>query len=290
MADDTGTSLPASFGGGGGGNQGWVGRFETQAPLSQHTRWLELGGMRLNLTYVDPSTVTTEQLPQTSPAADFLRHRAAAEDHLLTPDDDPVITALIATGSLASDDPVLDELLQIAGQLQFFPARSRAIIRGRALARGGAVGQSGNPPPPPPLPEPWRSLKPATPGAGPIGTIPLGVATPLLEGTAAVVYALTSTAEGFRVDTTEVGGKPQGHFGQPNVDPAPSFAWWARDDLGHTHRGQWQGWGGSENERRGDVFFAPPLDPAARSLQLMPTARSSRAIIEITLPEWGESQ
>ena len=101
------------------------------------------------------------------------------------------------------------------------------------------------------------------------------------------MFALTSTAEGFRVDTSEVGGKPSGHFGRQDVDPTPSFAWWARDDLGGTYRGQWQGWGGSENERRGDVFFAPPLDPAARSLQLMPTVRTSRAVIEISLPDWG---
>ncbi len=290
MTDDTGRSLPANFSGGGGGNGGWVGRFETHGPLSQHTRWLELGGMRLNLARVDPPAVTVEQLPRTSAAADFLLHRAAADESAPPPDDDPVITALIATGVLAADDPVLDDLRAIAGLGHLPPGIPPAMRRRFARALGPTQQPGGAAPQPPGLPEPWRSLGLTGSGTGPAGLVLLGAATPVLEGTAAVVYALTSDADGFRVDTRELGGQPSGHFGQQKVDPTPSFAWWARDDRGGTYRGQWQGWGGSETERRGDIHFAPPLDPRARSLQLTPTVRTCRAVIDITLPEWSTQQ
>ncbi len=116
--------------------------------------------------------------------------------------------------------------------------------------------------------------------------MPLGVATPVLEGAAAVFRALTSTAEHFTVDTVQVGGETSVQHGG-HVEQIPSFAWWAQDDLGQWYRGDWSGWSGGDEGMTGDVQYSPPLDPRARILRLLPTMPSLRAVVEIVLPVWG---
>jgi len=292
MADDTGTTCPAMFNGG-GGNGEWSGRFVAEQPLSLSTRWLELGGRRLTLlpSNVAPE-VRVEQLPATSPAADFLRHRQASSDRLPPPQADPVIEALIATGALDAEDSVLEEITQIwnagpavTGGVPH--AMRRAMFRQfgglPAMAAPSLGGGSGR------LPPPWSNHDPQRTVSGPTGVVPIGVATPVLEGAAAVFYALTSEADGFAVDTEQFGGGAHHHLATFVVDPTPDFAWWAEDDRGAVYRGQWNGWSGSEGGRRGNIAYSPALDPGATRLRLLPTLRAHRVVVEIALPDWRDA-
>jgi hypothetical protein len=274
---------------GGGGNGEWTGRFVSDQPLSLATRWLELGGLRFMLDrQATPVVATVEELPSTSPAADFLRHRLASADNLAPPETDPVLAALISTGALAGDDPVLDEISQVWNAGPAITGRVPHAMRRHMRQRMG-----GMPPMTAPslhgtgqLPYPWSRYDPQRAVKGHSGFVLIGAATPVLEGTAATFYALVSEKDGFTVDTAQFGGPAEHHFANFIVDPTPGFAWWAEDDLGNLYRGSWNGWGGSANSRRGNISYAPALDPNATRLRLLPTLRSHRMVVEIALPDW----
>lgn len=288
LADDTGTTYPSMFNGG-GGNGEWIGRFATDQPLSMTTRWLELGGRRFALQPGKaPASVRVEELPSTSPAADFLLHRQASAEHLPPPENDPVIDALIATGALGEGDPILDELEQIWHAGPAITGRVPHAMRRAMFAQLGAMPPmvapslhgSGQ------LPYPWSNYDPQRIVSGPTGVVPIGAATPVVEGAAAVFYALTSEKDGFNVDTEQYGGSQSHHLAAYTVDASPGFAWWAEDDLGNLYRGSWNSWSGSENSRRGNIYYAPALDPNATRLRLLPTLRSHRVVVELSLPDW----
>lgn len=289
LADDTGLTQPSMFNGG-NGNGEWIGRFATTSPLSLTTRWLELGGRRFTL--IPPKAnvdARVEDLPVTSRAAAFLLHRQASGDHLPPPEGDQVIDALVATGALDERDAILDELSQVwhAGPAvtgQVPPAVRRAMLQqfgGVPPMATPSLQGTGQ------LPYPWSKYDPQRTVSGPTGVVPIGVATPVVEGAAAVLYALTSDRGGFTVDTEQYGSGTAGrHFAAFAVDPTPGFAWWAEDDLGNLYRGSWGSWSGSGNGRRGHVSYAPALDPKAKRLRLLPTLRTHRIVVEIELPDW----
>jgi hypothetical protein len=133
------------------------------------------------------------------------------------------------------------------------------------------------------LPAEWASLKRPVTWTGKQTVVPLGVATPVMEGAAAVLIALTSEADRFRVDTLEM-GTTGGRLDPTRVQSRPAFAWWAEDDCGGWYLGQWQMVSDDETSRRGDVTYYPAIDPRARTLTLYPTLRTTRAVIEVPLP------
>ncbi|HEX4019153.1 MAG TPA: hypothetical protein VHX15_20625 [Frankiaceae bacterium] len=288
MADDTGTTHQAMFNGG-GGNGEWIGRFVSEQPFSLASRWLELGGLRFTLDrQAAPVDVRVEELPSTTPGADFLRHRQASADRLPSPEIDPVIEALIVTGALASDDPVLDEIKQVWNAGPTVTGRVPPAVRRRMLQKFAAM-----PPVTAPslsggaqMPAPWSRYDPQRVVSGPTGTVLIGASSPVIEGAAVTFHALASEVHGFTVDTEQFGGPPDHHFANYVVDPTPGFAWWAEDDLSNLYRGHWSGWSGSGNGRRGDIAYAPALEPMATRLRLLPTLRSHRAVVDVALPDW----
>lgn len=295
LADDTGHVEQADFSGGGGGDE-WSGQYTTATPLSSTTRWLEFDGRRLDLERPSATpTVRIEEHGSGSPAERHLRHRVAAGDVGHGEDNgrpDAAVEALLATGVLDAGSAITAELeaVRTARGLGAFP---HGVLHG-VIARGvgvrGAVRRATAPsiavPTPAALPEPWASVLRAGAGRGPEGLVPIGVATPVVEGAAAVFRVLTSTAEHFSVDTHQVGGDTSQRHGD-HVEATPSFAWWAQDDLGQWYRGAWNGWGGGEEGMTGDVQYQPPLDPRARTLRLLATMPSQRAVVEFALPDWG---
>ncbi len=286
LADDTGHVEHAHFSGGGGGGE-WAGQYTTDTPLSPATCWLDFDGRRLDLER--PSSrpmVRVEDHGSGTPAERHLRHRLAAGDSRHHDDDgrpDPAVEALVATGALAADAVVRAEIDAVR--------HARRSAPGPAIPLPGTrVGKrtSGPAPTPSALPACWSSALRTAAVAGPVGLVPIGVATPVLDGAAVVLRALTSTAEHFTVDTLQVGGDTSQRHGD-HVEATPPFAWWARDDLGQWYRGDWNGWSGGEEGMTGEVLYEPALDPRARTLRLLPTMPSRRAVVEIVLPDWGSA-
>jgi hypothetical protein len=287
MADDAGTIRPSMFQGG-GGNGEWIGRFATDQPLSRTTSWLELGGRRLTLVpRKSDLSVRVEELPGASPAAHFLHHRLASTDGLPPPEIDPVIDALVATGAIAGDDPVLDEVQRVWAAGPGVTGRIPPNVRQAMLRQAGAMpGMSAPAWNAADLPLPWSRYDPERDVVGPTGIVPIGAATPVVEGAAAVFYALNSEPDGFSVDTEQYGSGPSHHFAAYAVERAPGFAWWAEDDLGNLYRGSWNGSSGRENSMRGNISYLPALDPNAKTLRLLATVRAHRVVVELSLPNW----
>ena len=264
LADDAGTTHSSMFNGG-GGNGEWIGRFATEQPLSMTTRWLELGGRRFTLQPGKPQvSVRVEDLPDASPAANFLRHRVASTDGLPPPEIDPVIDALVETGAIAADDPALGEVQRVWAAAPSVTGRIPRSVRQAMLRQVGAMPALNAPSwNAADLPPPWSRYDPERDVTGPTGIVPIGAATPVVEGAAAVFYALSSEADGFTVDTEQYGGGQSQHFAAYMVDATPEFAWWAEDDLGNLYRGAWNSSSGTANSRRGNISYLPALDPKA---------------------------
>lgn len=280
IADDSGHLEQAHFSGGGGGDH-WSGHYTTTGPLSPTTRWLDFDGRRLDVVRAaSRPTVRVEDHGTGTPAERYLRHRLAAGDlrHHVDDRPDAAVEALVATGLLAAGSPVATEIEAVRAAHATSGGLPGLVQHGRTAP----VPSTGSPA----LPGHWASVLRAGPARGPAGTVPLGVATPIVDGTAAVLRALTSTADEFTVDTVQVGGDTSQRHGD-HVERVPSFAWWAQDDLGQWYRGEWNGWSGGEEGMSGDVLYLPPLDPRARTVRLLPTMPCRRAVVEITLPEWG---
>jgi hypothetical protein len=281
LTDDTGHTASAMLQGSSDPRFTFLGRFASSSPMSRTTEWLELGGLRIQLMHDAPKPPpSVEPLPRTTPAVDFLRHRlASAEGPIAEPEQDPVVAALIATGALDPDEGLFRELNAISWHRTFGPY-GRVNHPGHQILSTAATPSAGNPDD---LPEPWASLMRPVDWSGPEGVITIGVATPLMEGAAAVLFALTSEPDRFRVDTLECGASFAVHLAEDKVETTPSFAWWAQDDRGGWYLGAWETTTVNEKGRRGDVTFHPPLDPRARSLRICPTLRRTRAVIDLEL-------
>ena len=114
VADDTGASTVGFFSGG-GGDHGWEGRWQTDTspPLSPHTQWLEIGGVRIELgAAAAPAPVRVEPLPDEPLVYRYLWHRAAVAGDG-PPEEDLVLDVLVELGVLDPADPVLEELAAV---------------------------------------------------------------------------------------------------------------------------------------------------------------------------------
>jgi hypothetical protein len=273
ITDDQGTSVSAGLSGGGNDHE-WDGEFEASPGLAQKTAWIEVLGERVELpTGPSPSPdARVEPLTAQNPAVDYLWARVAVgtEFHGLGTLESS-IEALVAAGSLASDDPAIAEARAVTSHLS----------RGSGGAR--AAGHQG------PLPEPWRSMMARRGrGSGPDGLVVAGVTTPEFDGITAAVLTVSSADEGFSADVEMVPGLPHWRWLYASVDQ-PLLVWWAADDRGHHYLGHHASWHSSLEHSGGQIEFWPALDPAARVLDIMPTTMAARAVIRVPL-EWGEDQ
>jgi hypothetical protein len=250
LTDDRGTRAATHFSGG-GTFADCAGVLTTKPPLAVDTAWIEILGQRLDLTGGPvQATVWTEPVTEQDPARRYLWALAAiANDG--TPLD-PAVEALTAAGGLAADDPVIRQV--------------------RSAAEGTASDD---------LPGPWRSvLTAADRSDGPAGVVLVGATTPEFDSLTATVLVLESGPEGFSVDAEITPG-----IAEREVETRP-LSWWAADDRGHYYHGQTESWGASLEGSHGRLAFTPPLDPQARTLDIMPTTATARGVIRIPL-DWS---
>jgi hypothetical protein len=234
--------------------------------------WIELVGERVELTAESAGTEAwTERVPAADPAVRHLWERVATlndfhDPHLAL---DATITTLVAAGALQPDDSVI--------------GAARAVLT--VLRPDGAVPAGGRIGPP----EPWQSLL-ARWGqtGGPVGTIKVGAITPSFDGVTAAVVALQSRDEHFGI---KVGLVPGVRTGLPYCDlpDRQHLTWWAVDNLGHHYLGEQGSWDPRDDRCQGSIGFWPALHTRASSIDLVPTATATRAVIRVPLP-WAEHQ
>jgi hypothetical protein len=265
VTDDRGTTSTASFSGGGGGDE-WRGRFEASPALAPDTAWVEVLGERVGL----PSTpsagvqVWVESQADADPVHRYLWVKLASVAGFGSPDTmETSIEALIAAGALKADDPAVGEVRTVMGA--FFPGSGPARPANAAL------------------PEPWRSvLARRSRASGPERLAVAGATTPPLDGLRLAVLAVRSTGGRFYADVETVPGVAHSHWPSGLVD-RPLLAWWAADDRGQHYLGQQGEWRFSEDRSGGQIEFRPALDPAAKTLDIMPTTMTARAVIRVPL-------
>jgi hypothetical protein len=273
LVDDRGQSVSAGFHGGGGDSE-WTGQLTAAQPLASDTAWIEVDGHRIELTDgAWPCEVTVEDLPERSPAHRYLWELLAdpGHGHVEGEDVKAAIDALIAAGAITGDDP--------------------ALVHVQAISEQGWRGMAG-----PPqtdlagMPEEWRSLlSSAGRHTGPRGTIALGAMTPTFAGVTVAVIELESHGDRFQLEVEIEGDTHHRRRGPFRSGPSgPRLLWWAKDDRGgHYLGGSWGRWSGSGGRSEGEIHFWPPLDPRARTLALMPTVGSTRAVMSFELP-WAK--
>jgi hypothetical protein len=267
VADDTGASTVGYFSGS-GGEDGWEGRWQTDTspPLSPHTQWLEIGGVRIELgAAAAPAPVRVEPLPDEPLVYRYLWHRAAVAGDW-APEEDLVLDVLVELGVLDPADPVLEELAAVTD----------------ATRQGWSGGTR-----PRVTRKPWASLLSRKRPDGPCGTVPVAAATPEFDGTVVVLYDLHAQPDGFELQARIEGDGAVSRSLNAEETGTP-IAWWAEDDRGNSYLGRWGSHGGGGGERiTGELGFHPGLHRKARHLTLLPTGLHHRAVIEVPLPKWG---
>ncbi len=289
LADDRGTTVTASFTGGGSDRE-WRGHFRSDAPLAADTRWIEVEGDRVELgAGSSAAEVSIVSLPGDDPAMSYLWRQVAAQRQRHGPPGmlADAIDALAAAGRL---DPDGQQLAGLAAVLDALAQPGGPGWPGRGWFGPGGPGP-GRPGPGRPgpggtvLPEPWRSLLAGRGRAnGPVGAVAIGAATPSFGGGLSVlVLVLQSEPEGFQVEvetSAELGHLPFASV----VDERAELTWWAADDRGGHYLGETSNWSSSQDGYEGTIDFWPALDPRAAVLELMPTAVTERAVITVPLP------
>ncbi len=273
LTDDTGRTEIAQFRGGGGGGQGFRGRLVTAAPLSQTTRWIDIGPERIDLSGPSPRPpfISLQPLPDEDPAERYLWGRMSAGRHgphggPRPPDIETAIETLVAAGALDPDNPVIEQVREV------FEAFSN-----RATGR--------------PLPPPWSALLAGLPrGNGPSGIVPLGTVLPPLDGLEVCLVAVLVENGAFEVHVASSAPgsmSPSGQSGSPAslswILGSP-ITWWASDDLENVYLGSAGGRGPGRPGHEETVTFWPALDPGATRLLLMPTGKKERAVVSVALP------
>jgi hypothetical protein len=265
VTDDRGTTSTASFSGG-GGNDEWQGRFEASPGLAPDTAWVEVLGERVGLPSTPPAGVQVwvESQADADPVHRYLWVKLASVAGFGSSDSmETSIEALIAAGALEAGDPAIGDVRTVMD----------AFVPGSGPAPAGNAA----------LPEPWRSvLARRGRGSGPERLAVAGATTPPLDGLTLAVLAVRSTDGRFYADVETVPGVPHSHW-PSGVADRPLLAWWAADDRGHHYLGQQGGWHFSEERSGGQIEFGPALDPAAKTLDIMPTTMTARAVIRVPL-------
>lgn len=263
VTDDKGRTATANPGRSSSSDRNWEGIFSTAQALSATTEWLEINGVRVDLPPPAPlpeaRVEKTEQLPRLKAAlyaevVASLTQRGPGE----TVQD--AERALLETGALAPDDPLLAEVDMV-----------RAALNGSGKAPSG-------------LPEPWASLLGRLSSSdGPVGRIPVGAAFGSIDGYSVRFDSLASEPHKFVVAVAASPGDAFGHrLPGMGTEPAP-LQWWAEDDRHNMYLGSQENYGSSDDLAQGNIGFTGPLDPKARRLSLLPTGRSERGVVSVPL-------
>ena len=279
LADDRGTTVTASFTGGGSDRE-WRGHFRSDVPLAGDTRWIEIEGDRVELgTGSSAAEVSIVSLPGDDLAMSYLWRQVAAQRQRHGPPGmlADAIDALAAAGRLDPDGQQLAGLAAVLDAL--------ALPGGPGWPGRGRPGPGGSGPGGTVLPEPWRSLLAGRGRAdGPVGAVAIGAATPSFgDGLSVLVLVLQSEPAGFQVEvetSAELGHMPFASV----VDERAELTWWAADDRGGHYLGEISNWSSNQDGYEGTIDFWPALDPRAAVLELMPTAVTERAVITVPLP------
>ncbi len=283
LADDRGTTVTASFTGGGSDRE-WRGHFRSDAPLAGDTRWIEIEGDRVELgTGSSAAEVSIVSLPGDDLAMSYLWRQVAAQRQRHGPPGmlADAIDALAAAGRL---DPDGQQLAGLAAVLDALALPGGPGWPGRGRPGPGRPGPGGSGPGGTVLPEPWRSLLAGRGRAdGPVGAVAIGAATPSFgDGLSVLVLVLQSEPAGFQVEvetSAELGHMPFASV----VDERAELTWWAADDRGGHYLGEISNWSSNQDGYEGTIDFWPALDPRAAVLELMPTAITERAVITVPL-------
>jgi hypothetical protein len=266
ICDDRGTTATASPGHSSSSNRHWEAHFTTSVPLSTATEWIEIDGVRLQLPEKQPPPpVRVEAVDQVEPVRAMLygeilgaRHRHGRGGSL-----EVAVQALVATGALTADDPLLAEVERVAA----------------AYAGGTAA---------PNLPLPWAALlrRPAR-SVGPLGSLPIGAVVEELEGYSIRFDSLESEEDSFSIALAVSPGLPLlVLFPGLRVERSP-IDWWAEDDRDNVYLLVPGGAGGSGEVAEGTIHSTSSLDPEAKELRLLPTGTRERAVVTIPLDGLG---
>jgi hypothetical protein len=274
LTDDQGRSYRLTLEAGEGGwyESGVLGLSAVPPP---GTRWLEMPvspgrSIRIDLTGSPAAQLRSEPRPPQPPGdlllgavADTLLgggQLAGMGATLLATGLAEVADALTAVGVLNPDSRTVTHLAALC--------QRRAIeVRGPWAARAEATE----------LPGPWASVLSASRRQdGPRGTAPVAVVLPEIDGARFVLAGLSSWERQATVLVFAWGWRP---FPR-DFRPEQPFSWWARDDAGRWHVGRATAHGAPAGTFT--LELAPPLHPAARSLDVILTGRSGR--VTATLP------
>lgn len=244
------------------------------------TRWLDIPlgpgrAIRIELTGQAPAPVRAE--PRTLRAPGELLLDAVA-DTMLGGGPMPGIEATLLASGLAE----VSEALEAAGTL---PPDSRAAARlarlcqRRAIEVRGPLADQGRTID---LPAPWASvLDHGRRHEGRLGILPAAAALPEIDGARFVLAGLVSGEREAIMSVFAWGWEPRPRA----FRPGQPFSWWARDDAGRWHVGRWPPYGMVAGTFR--LEFFPPLDPAATSLDIILTGRSSQVTATLPLARTG---
>jgi hypothetical protein len=269
LTDDQGTAVTTHFSGGGGGGT-WEGQLHA-GPLARDAAWIELDGRRIDL--IDLPTAAScvvESVTSATPALDHLWAHVASPNmafHRSSSALEDAIDSLVAAGALTADDPALDDIRAVSDALQPGPMRASP---GRAL------------------PQPWQSLfVRAGRTDGPTGGVCLSFAPVEIDGVTVSIPIVESAEDGFEIQV-EV-SPPVGMSGpfEDTID-GQRLNWWAADDRGNHYLGRTGGWSSGGDRATGTNNYGPAHDPRATRLDLIPTGKTTRAVITVTLP-WADA-
>ena len=275
VADDRGTTTPASATSPQSLDPGWRAQFVTDRPLALSTAWLEIDGERVELpSRSELPEVRSEAVPPPPDPLKATLYRDATTtrgDLLRSRDGRPVqytasVKSLSVTGYLSATDPMLAEVEGVSD-----------AIAGRKTTGG--------------LPDPWASLLGrSNEGDGPVGFLPIGVAVVnSADGWSVRFDTLTSEQRGFEVAVTVSPGMAlltehpwASRLEQLCLRPV-AIEWSGADDLGNWYLGVGDRFGPVESVSNGRVSFVSPLDPRARRLSLIATGERERAVVSVSL-------
>jgi hypothetical protein len=260
IRDDAGTVASASMPRSSSNGRNWEAQFKSDVPLAATTKWLEIDGRRVDLPDPGPTPqVRIERLDADSSLHRALRREVVNDIQMRGPASlEFAITALVETGTLAADDPMLEEAQQI----------SAAVMGHQPL---------------PGLPEPWSSLQRRSQKSdGPVGRLPIGVAVSV-GGTSIRFDSLLSEPHAFSVALAVSPGEALLRHGPRPYLGLPPIEWWAEDDRGNVYLSASGNGGGSDNLAEGILQSRAPIDPLASELRLVPTGQDERAIVTLSL-------
>jgi hypothetical protein len=280
LTDDRGRPYRLSFE---TGEAGWHegGVLDLSPVPPPGTRWLDIPlgaeAIRIELTGQTPAAVRTEPRPLRAPGELLLE---AVADTMLGGGPMPGIEATLLATGLAE----VAEALEAAGALppgSLAAARLARLCQRRAIEVRGRLADQGSRVD---LPAPWASvLDPGQRQEGRSGVLPAAAALPEIDGARFVLAGMVSGEREAIMPVFAWGWEPRPR----TFRPGQPFSWWARDNAGRWHAGRCPPYDMVAGTFQ--VEFFPPLDPAATSLDIILTGRSSR--VTATLPlAWTGNQ